>query len=292
MSVTIDKILIIGVGLIGGSLALALRKAGAVKEIIGAGRSIESLEKARELNVIDRYVEQASSAVTDVDVIVVATPVLTTDAVIEQIAGQDYQHAVVTDVGSVKQGIVQSAKRHFSDDYRGFVAAHPIAGRENSGVEAATDNLFEGKQTIITPSSQSGERAIKLVREMWVAVGSTVAEVDASDHDNLVSASSHLPHVVAFSLVNYIANHARSKECFDLAASGFFDFTRIASSDPVMWRDISLANSDALVREVRGLIDNLEQMIRKISDGEAEHLYEMFRVAKESRDFHLARWKK
>ncbi len=288
----IDRLLVIGVGLIGGSVALALKAAGVVREIVGAGRSVENLEKAVQLGVVDRFTQNFAEEVSTSTVILISTPVLSTDAIIRKIADEDYHNALITDAGSVKGGIVESAERYLSADYRGFVAAHPIAGREHSGVTAASADLYQGKRTIVTPSRQSGPRAIEFVKQFWCATGARVSEMDAATHDELVSASSHLPHLVAFGLVNYIANHARGKECFDLAAAGFYDFTRIASSDPTMWRDISLANAAAVTRELRGYIANLESIAEKISNGEGDSLKEVMDIAKVSRDFYLDRWMK
>ena len=285
----IDQLLVIGVGLIGGSFALALRQAGVVRSIVGVGRSEKNLETAVQLGVIDRYSTRLAEEVPASDVIFVATPVLATEAVFDRIAQADYHDSIITDAGSAKHCVVRAAQKKFSADYRGFVAAHPIAGREHSGVSAATVDLYEGKRTIITPSQQSGEQAIQTVRYLWQAAGAVVSEMDCTTHDELVSASSHLPHLIAFGLVNYIAGHANSDACFDLAASGFYDFTRIASSDPTMWRDISLANSKAINRELRGYIENLEKMAAHISAGEGESLQELFDVAKTSRDHYLAK---
>ncbi len=288
----VDQLLIIGVGLIGGSFALALRELGIVREIVGAGRSRENLEKAVALGVIDRYTENFPTEVENSNVIFVSTPVLATDRVFAMIAKENYRHSIITDAGSVKGCVVSAAEKHFSSDYCGFVAAHPIAGRENSGVGAATGDLYAGKRTIITPSNQSGDDAIETVRQLWESVGAQVSQMDAFTHDELVSASSHLPHLVAFGLVNYIANHSRSQECFDLAASGFYDFTRIASSDPTMWRDISLSNADDIIRELKGYINNLEKIISQISQGNGDQLQEILNVAKVSRDYYLAQWTK
>ena len=285
--VYIDRLLVIGVGLIGGSFAIALRNAGVVGEIVGAGRSQENLERGVELGVIDRYVLDFSNEVGKSDVIFVSTPVLSTDFIFQKISLADYHGSVITDAGSVKGSIIQSAERHFDWGFQGFVAAHPIAGRENSGVTAATGDLYEGKRTIITPSRQSGEEATDLIRNLWLAAGSVVTEMNADTHDQLVSASSHLPHLVAFGLVNYIANHSRSAECFDLAASGFYDFTRIASSDPIMWRDISLLNSESIVRELMGYIDRLEILTSQIAQGDGAAIEDFMKVAKISRDHHL-----
>ncbi len=286
----LKKLLIIGVGLIGGSLALALRKAGAVQEIVGAGRTLESLEKAVELGVIDRFTHNIKEEVPGSDVVVVATPVLSFDATIQTIAQSNYHDSIVTDVGSVKKQIAESTERHFSTDYSGFVGAHPIAGAEHSGVSAAFANLFDGKRTILTPTDRTGDEAVEMVRNMWVTTGSVVSDMDVNLHDDLVAASSHLPHLIAFGLVHYIANHQRNRECFDLAASGFYDFTRIASSDATMWHDISMANSEAIARELEGYINELSAILRSVTNRDGATLEDILTTAKSTRDRNHAQW--
>lgn len=286
----LNKLLIIGVGLIGGSLALALRNAGAVREIVGAGRTLESLEKAVELGVIDRFTRNITEEVPGSDVVVVATPVLSFDATIQTIAQSNYHDSIVTDVGSVKKQIAESAERHFGTDYSGFIGAHPIAGAEHSGVSAAFADLFHGKRTILTPTDRTGDEAVETVRNMWITAGSVVSDMDVNLHDDLVAASSHLPHLVAFGLVHYIANHQSSRECFDLAASGFYDFTRIASSDATMWHDISMANSEAIARELEGYINELSAILRSVTNRDGATLEEILTTAKSTRDRNLALW--
>ncbi len=288
MGLVVERLLVIGLGMIGGSVALALRRAGIVKEIVGAGRSLTNLQKGVELNVIDRYTEDFTQEVAHSNVILVAAPVLAMEPIFAKIAACDYRDCIITDVGSVKGSIVAAAERHFAQDFTGFVAAHPIAGREYSGVAAASDILFAGKSTILTPSSQSGNDALVLARRLWQSTGAIVTEMPAPLHDELVSASSHLPHLVAFGLVNYIAGHAKSEKCFELAASGFYDFTRIASSDPIMWRDICLANSDAIARELSAYIKTLELLNTEIVHGNGIAIEEMMNVAKSSRDHYLS----
>ncbi len=288
----IDRLLVIGVGLIGGSFAMALRKAGVVREIVGASRSLENLELGVELGVIDRYTLDFPAEIENSDVVFVAAPLLSIDPIFEKISQSNYHNCVITDAGSVKCSVVESAERHFSASFRGFVAAHPIAGREHSGVAAASDSLFSDRRTIITPSAQSGVEATRLVEDLWRSCGSTVTSMGMERHDELVSASSHLPHLIAFGLVNYIAGHANGKDCFDLAAAGFYDFTRIASSDPIMWRDICLTNADAIVRELHGYMENLRQLAVKIKCGDGDAVEAMMRIAKTSRDHYLQQWKK
>ena len=224
------------------------------------------------------------------DVVVVATPVLSFDATIQIIAQSHYHDSIVTDVGSVKKHIVESAERHFSTNYSGFIGAHPIAGAEHSGVSAAFAELFDRKRTILTPTDRSGDEAVETVRNMWITAGSVVSDMDVNLHDDLVAASSHLPHLIAFGLVHYIANHQRNRECFELAASGFYDFTRIASSDATMWHDISMANSEAIARELEGYINELSVILRSVTNRDGAILEEILTTAKSTRDRNLAQW--
>lgn len=285
--IQINRLLIVGVGLIGGSLALALRKAGVVQEIVGAGRNESNLIRAVELDVIDRYSLNFANEVPKSDIVVVATPVMSMDTIFETIATTDYHHSIITDVGSVKKLLTEISDRHFDSSYTGFVPAHPIAGREHSGVEAACADLFENKRTIITPIDNSRKQAVETVKKMWLAAGSVVDEMDVAFHDEILSASSHLPHLAAFGLVHYIANHRNRQECFNLAAAGFYDFTRIASSDPVMWRDICSANAVPILEELNGYIGELQKISTCISAGNVDEIQEIFNNAKSSRDENL-----
>ncbi|MDE0308248.1 MAG: prephenate dehydrogenase/arogenate dehydrogenase family protein [Acidiferrobacterales bacterium] len=283
----IDRLLVIGVGLIGGSLSLALRKAGAVREIVGAGRNENNLKRAIELGVIDRYSLNFADEVPSSDVVVIATPMLAMDSIFETIVSTNYRDSIITDVGSAKTLLEELSDRYLDSSFTGFVPAHPIAGRECSGVEAASENLFENMRTIITPTARSSSHAIEKVRDMWAATGCVIDEMDVQSHDEILAATSHLPHVAAFALVNYIANHQDNRECFQMAAGGFYDFTRIASSDPVMWRDICSANASLILQELNGYIDNLQQISACISSGNIDEIEQIFRNAKSSRDENL-----
>ncbi len=285
-----DKILIIGVGLIGGSLAAGIKQCGLAKHIVGAGRSEANLRKAVELGFVDRVTSDICEEVHDSDIIVVATPVVAIEQIFKTISKCAYQNSIITDVGSVKRRIVSYARQHFDSDYRKFIPAHPIAGREHSGVGAATADLYHNKRTILTPDAKTDPDAVKSVSDMWQALGARVSEMDVAMHDDLVAASSHLPHLIAFSLVNYISHHRMSDACFALAASGFYDFTRIASSDPKMWHDISVTNSEAISRELEGYIHQLESMLQCISEQDSSSLVEMFESAKTTRDYNLSNW--
>ena len=286
----INKLLIVGVGLIGGSLALALRRAGVVNEIVGAGRNEVNLKKAIELDVIDRYSLNFAEEVSGSDVIVVATPVLAMNSIFEMIAATDYRDTIITDVGSVKKQILQFAERHLDPSYTGFVPAHPIAGTEHSGVEAARVDLFDKKRTLVTPTENTSSEAVDVVTNMWVAAGSVVGTMDVAFHDTILSACSHLPHLAAFGLVHYIHDHDNRQECFDLAASGFYDFTRIASSDPVMWSDICSANAGPILQELNGYIAKLQAISNSLSTGNIDDVQAIFQDAKSSRDYHFSRF--
>ena len=238
---------------------MALRRAGVVNEIVGAGRNEVNLKKAIELDVIDRYSLNFAEEVSGSDVVVVATPVLAMNSIFELIATTDYRDTIITDVGSVKKQILQFAEMHLDSSYNRFVPAHPIAGREHSGVEAARVDLFERKRTLVTPTENTNSDAVETVKNMWLAAGSVVGSMDVAFHDTILSACSHLPHLAAFGLVHYIHDHEYRQECFDLAASGFYDFTRIASSDPVMWSDICSANAAPICRNSMVTLPNFRR---------------------------------
>ena len=288
--VEIRKLLIIGVGMIGGSLAIALRKAGVVQEVVGAGRTEKNLKRAVELDVIDRYTLNFEDEVSGSDVIVIATPVLTMESVFQRLASTEYHNSIITDVGSVKKHIVDLAEQYLDSSFRNFVPAHPIAGREHVGVEAATDGLFKGKKTIVTPTEKVSGEAVEKIKNMWTVAGTSVEEMEVEFHDKILSASSHLPHIAAFGLVHYIANHKNRQECFGLAASGFYDFTRIASSDPTMWSEICQANAPAIIEELNGYIEELKSILERMSAGEAEEVEKIFEVSKASRDYYLSQY--
>ncbi len=280
----IGKLLIIGVGLIGGSLALALRKTSSAGEIVGVGRTESNLKKAIDLGVIDRYSYNLEEEVQDSDMVVIAVPVLAADAIVRKISQSDFGNSVITDVGSTKTSIVQSAVKHFGEKFPNFVAAHPIAGREHSGVEAADPDLFINHHTVLTPNESCAPDTVAKVRKMWETAGSSVSEMNYADHDRILSATSHLPHILAFLLVDYMTKHPDSQMCFDLAAGGFYDFTRVASSDPDMWRDICIANAQNIVEELKGYSDSLANLASKVSGGRSDEIYEILQSAKKARD--------
>ena len=285
----IERLCIIGVGLIGGSLALALRKSGFVKEIVGNGRDEAHLRKAVELGVVDRYHLVASQAVAGADMVVVAVPL----GAMEQVFGDlstalDYD-AVLTDVGSSKRSVVQAAKNTLGNAFNRFVPGHPIAGTEQSGVEAAFPSLFENRRVILTPTASTDRSACDRVRAMWIAAGAMVEEMPMEHHDDILAATSHLPHMLAFALVDSLARLADHDEVFRYAAGGFRDFTRIASSDPVMWRDVCLANRESLLAAMARFQLDLSEVTAAIDRSDGASLEKMFARAKSIRDMKVAR---
>jgi len=280
----INKLCIIGVGLIGGSLARALKKSGAVGEVIGSGRNTAHLEKAKSLGVIDAFETDISLAVKGCDMVVVAVPLGAMQSVFEKIAPVITSDMIITDVGSAKGSVVKAAQAAFKTIPETLVPGHPIAGTEKSGVEASFPELYENRRIIITPLETSSTDAISKVRSMWNACGAEVVETTIEHHDEVLAATSHLPHMLAFSLVDTLAKMDAKNEIFDFAAGGFRDFTRIASSDPEMWRDICLANGDALVEMIKKFSADLQLLSTAIEKNDSTYLKDTFSRAKKARD--------
>lgn len=284
MGSEINKLVIFGVGLIGGSFALALRKAGAVKEIVGVGRSAANLQEALRRGAIDRAEPDAAAAVKGADMVLLAVPVGQMGSIMEAIGPHLDADAIVTDAGSTKCDVVALAERCLSGHLAHFVPAHPIAGAEKSGAAAASVDLFQGRNVVITPLPGNDPAAVQRVRAMWETSGAEVREMTAQAHDAVFAAVSHLPHLLAFALVDEIASRSNGEELFSYAASGFRDFTRIAGSSPEMWRDICLANRAALLGELdayRAQLDRLHAMLER-SDGAA--LEQVFNHASQARN--------
>jgi len=279
----IGRLLVIGVGLIGGSLARALRRAGHVGEIVGLSRSQEHLAQARALGVIDE-VAGGYGAASDADVVVVATPVGVTGAVLAELRPHLGPGTVVTDVGSVKGSVIAAARESLGDAFARFVPGHPIAGTERSGVEASFASLFDGRRVVLTPDADTSRDSRALVRAMWEAAGARVVELDAERHDEVFARTSHLPHVLAYALVDCLAGGRDGSAMFEFAAGGFFDFTRIASSDPGMWRDICASNRTQVVAALREYRAALDDALHALESGDAARLQAMFARAKEARD--------
>jgi len=282
------RIAIVGVGLIGGSLARALKAAGAVREVIGVAGTRASLDKALELGVIDRAAAGAAD-VGPVDVLVIATPVRAMPSVLRDFAPYLSNETIVTDVGSVKSYVCDVARQELGDAGARFVPGHPIAGTEDSGVEASFPSLFDKRTVILTPDADTSSGAVETISALWRHTGAEVVTMTPGRHDEILAATSHLPHMVAYTLVNCLAAHPQHEELFQLAAAGFYDFTRIASSDPVMWRDVALTNTGPLLDAMKHFRAGLDELIRALEAGDDEALYRAFHDAKQARDLGLAR---
>ncbi|OGW51311.1 MAG: hypothetical protein A2Z50_03985 [Nitrospirae bacterium RBG_19FT_COMBO_42_15] len=279
-----NRMVIVGVGLIGGSLAMAGRKNGLVKEIIGVGRGAANLKEAVKLNVIDSFAFDISEAVKDADLIVLATPVGGFEGLVKQMRHKLNKGAIITDAGSVKGRMVSRIERLLP---RGtyFVAGHPIAGKEKSGVKAATHRLFEGTKCILTPTKKTDASALKKVKALWKAVGAEVVLMDPMLHDKVLGAVSHLPHAAAYSIVNTVAEIKKDGNNFiAFSGGGFKDFTRIAASSPEMWRDIFLSNRENLVSIISRYQKNLEKLKKYIKDKDSKKLIKELEKAKAIRD--------
>ncbi|MEM7784176.1 MAG: prephenate dehydrogenase/arogenate dehydrogenase family protein [Planctomycetota bacterium] len=285
----IKKLAIFGVGLIGGSLALALKQKQYCDEIVGCSRNSDHLKKAVELGVIDSYCLDPEEAAKDADMIFLATPLRAMQGVMNSIKDALAVDAIVTDAGSSKQSVIESAIGAFGYVPQFFVPGHPIAGREKSGVSAALANLFVDHKVILTPVDSTSELAISKVSQMWAATGAEVTQLDVEQHDLVLAATSHLPHVVAYSLVDTISKADYVHEIFRFAAGGFRDSSRTASSDPVMWRDICLENRQAILDCVHSFQNNLEGLKNLIQNSDAQGLLEFFDNAKKIRDANVTK---
>ncbi|MGR8948295.1 MAG: prephenate dehydrogenase [Gammaproteobacteria bacterium] len=280
----INKLAVIGVGLIGGSLARALRKHQYVGEVVGCGRGKQNLEKAVELGVIDHYTHEPAEAVVDADMVVVATNLRTIPTIFSAIAGALSTDALITDVGSAKGQVIAAAKKYLGSALPRFVPGHPIAGTEHSGVEASFAELYIDHRVILTPIAENAGTDVKKVEAMWQRTGAIVNQMPADLHDEVLAATSHLPHMVAFALVDCLASMESSAEIFDFAAGGFRDFTRIASSNPPMWCDIALENRDALLRQLDAFEQTLSNLKRWLETQDEASMLALFERAKAARD--------
>ena len=280
----IERLAIIGVGMIGASLALALKQARAVNHVVGCGRNQINLQKGRDLGVIDSYTASIAEAASSADLVVLATPLGAMKQVFEQIADIVSEHTVITDTGSAKESVIKVAQTALGDKISQFVPGHPIAGAEKSGVEAGLADLYQNRRVILTPLESTDPAAVAKIESMWQACGASIEYLGVEHHDKVLAATSHLPHMLAYGLVNYLSSLNDHDEIFKYAAGGFRDFTRIASSDPVMWRDVCISNGEALLILIEGYKNELDQVSVAIRDGDQDRLLELFGKAKSERD--------
>jgi prephenate dehydrogenase len=284
VSAAVGRLTVIGVGLIGGSLARALRAAGLVDEIVGCGRGKANLEEAIALGVIDRYTHDVAQAVAGADLVFLAVPLGAMRETFATLRGALPAGALVTDGGSAKGSVVHDCRVAAPELLGRFVPGHPIAGTEKNGVGASFAELYQGRRVILTPLAENDPAAVARVRAIWEACGAEVAEMSVQHHDEVLAATSHLPHMLAFGLVDMLARLKENDEIFRYAAGGFRDFTRIASSNPVMWRDICIANRAALGPMLAAFADEMNELAARISAADGEALLEIFERAKAARD--------
>lgn len=280
----IGRLVVVGLGLIGGSFAKGLRERGLCREVVGVDLDVESRRLAVQLGVVDRCESDLAAACQGAEVIQLAVPILAMEKVLAELARLDVGNAVVTDVGSAKGNVVRAARQAFSGKAVRLVPGHPIAGSEQSGVEAANAELFRRHKVILTPCEHSDEAAVALVESLWRELGADVESMEVEHHDQVLAATSHLPHLLAFTLVDSLAKRSENLEIFRYAAGGFRDFTRIAGSDPVMWHDIFLANREAVLRTLDTFRDDLDALRDAVDAGDGHQLLGVFTRARVARE--------
>ena len=278
----LNKITIIGVGLIGGSLAKAIKENQLANKVCGYGRDQSRLEKAKNTNIIDELSTNIDEAVKGADIVVIATPVGTFKQILEAIEPLITEQVIISDVGSTKTNIVKIVNEVLGEKSKCFVPAHPIAGKEKSGFEVSVPDLFKDKKTIITPLENNVPESIKVIHDMWIGTGAEVDYLSPESHDELLGMTSHLPHMLAFSLVNYLVSQSPNASIY--AGGGFKDFSRIASGDAVMWRDICIQNKEQIIDHLKGYQSTLSELIDAIDDDDSERLEVLFTTAKNTRD--------
>jgi prephenate dehydrogenase len=274
------RLAVIGVGLIGGSFALALKQARKVSHVSGVGRNRANLELARSRGIIDRIAPDAAAAAREADLVLVAAPVAQFPSIFSQLKDA---RALLTDAGSTKRDVIAAARRGLGARLGQFVPAHPIAGAEHSGAVAASADLFKGRRVVLTPLAENDAAAVARVERLWEACGARITRMSADEHDSVLAAISHLPHVLAYALVHDIARRDNAEQLFSYAAGGFRDFTRIASSHPEMWRDICVANRDRLLEELKRYGAELAHLQQLLQAGDAGGLEKLFGEAREAR---------
>jgi prephenate dehydrogenase len=279
-----ERVAILGVGLIGGSFALALKQAQACAHVVGAGRDPANLKLALERGAIDSIAADAVAAAHGADLVLLAAPVAQFPRLFRDVASVLGPKAIVTDGGSTKRDVVAAARAALGRKISQFVPAHPLAGAEKSGAGAANAELFRGKQVVLTPLPENPDSAVRKVQEAWSACGARVTRMTPEEHDAVLAAVSHLPHVLAYTLVHHIAGRDNAPQLFASAASGFRDFTRIASAHPEMWRDICIANRDRLLEELRSYQSGLASVAKLLEASDAAGLEKLFAEAREARD--------
>lgn len=280
----LKKLVIFGVGLIGGSVALALKQTANAPLCVGVGRNRSHLDEALALSVIDQAETDIATALDQADMVLIAAPVAQTQSILEKIKPHLGPQTIITDAGSTKTDVIATAKAVLGSQAHQFIGGHPIAGSEKKGPTAAFASLYQGKHVVLTPSPENKLSDIAAVKALWSNCGANVIEMAAAQHDSIFATVSHLPHLLAFALVHDIASRDNADELFNFAASGFRDFTRIAGSSPEMWRDISMANKTALLTEITAYESALASLKQTLANGDAEQLETLFKRASEARN--------
>lgn len=279
----LNKVVIFGVGLIGGSFALALKRAGAARSIVGMGRSPQAMARALELGIVDSVGTSLAEAMRGADLVLVAAPVAQTEAILASLLPYLEDATAITDAGSTKSDVVVAARQALGSRYAQFVPGHPIAGRESNGPDAAIADLYVGKKVVLTPLPENRDADVARVAAAWEACGAIIHRLSPAEHDKVFAAVSHLPHLLAFALVDDIARKPHAGLLFQYAASGFRDFTRIAASSPEMWRDISLANQGALLGELDAYLSQLTEIRAMLAAGDGAALEGVYANARRAR---------
>ncbi|MBL0089527.1 MAG: prephenate dehydrogenase/arogenate dehydrogenase family protein [Ideonella sp.] len=274
---------VIGCGLMGGSFALALKRAGLVKRVIGYSKSPSTTELAKRMGVIDIAAESALLAVAGSDIVVLAVPVAATESTFKAIRHLVEPNVLFMDVGSTKRDVVDTARRVLRERIASFVPAHPVAGKESAGVQHADASLYEGRQVILTPLPQTSPVMVQRATDVWSAIGSQVLKMTAENHDAAFAAVSHLPHLLAFAYFNAIANQSAGRDYLSLAGPGFRDFTRIAASDPAIWRDILMANREEVLQQMQRFRQSLESFETALRAGNSQATEDLIRSASDGR---------
>jgi prephenate dehydrogenase len=275
------RLAVIGVGLIGGSFALALKQAKAVSHVVGVGRNPANLKLALERGIVDSTAPDPAAAARDADLVLIAAPVAQFPAIFDSVRES---RALITDAGSTKRDVIAAARKALGKKIARFIPAHPIAGAEKSGAGAASAELFRDRRVVLTPLPENSKDNVSRIEDAWKRCGAQVTRMDPEEHDAVLAAVSHLPHILAYALVHDVAKRNNSAQLFSFAAGGFRDFTRIASSHPEMWRDICLANRDRLLQEMKSYANELGSIRKLISKGDAAGLEKLFATARDARD--------
>lgn len=274
---------VIGCGLMGGSFALALKRAGLVKRVVGYSKSPSTVERAKRLGVIDEAAESALMAVSGSDLVLLAVPVGAIEATLKAIRHLVSPQTLLMDVGSTKRDVVDAARRVLKDRLSGFVPAHPIAGKEASGVEHADAGLYQGRQVILTPLAHTDAEMVQKATDVWAAIGCQVLRMTPENHDSAFAAVSHLPHVLAFAYFNAVMSQPAGRDFLSLAGPGFRDFTRIAASDPDVWRDILISNREEIIKQSQRFRHALDAFEHVMKSGNTEALEDLIRGASQAR---------